>query len=146
MRRRSEVPQNLILDTGFWIGLYNERDEHHEKAVEFALLFDYCNLLIPWPSLYETLNSGFVMRSALLHRFELLLDRPGTLRLSDELYREQALVNVSLLNRGRGRRARGISLVDIIIRAMIEDVNIKIDALITFNRPDFLEVCLSRRV
>ena len=33
-----------------------------------------------------------------------------------------------------------------VIRAMIEDVNIKIDALITFNRQDFLEVCLARKI
>jgi hypothetical protein len=77
-----------------------------------------------------------------LRRFELLVHKPGTVRLPDERYRDQALTNVFSLN----RRGRGMSLVDVVIRAMIEDVNIKVDALMTFNRPDFLDVCLSRRV
>jgi hypothetical protein len=39
--RRNDVPQNLMLDSGFWIGLYDTSDEHHERAVELALYFDY---------------------------------------------------------------------------------------------------------
>jgi len=140
--RRREVPQNLMLDSGFWIGLYDTSDEHHDRAVELALYFDYCHLLIPWPSLYETLGTRFVQRTQWLRRFELLLHKPGTVRLPDERHRDQALAYVLRLNRG----GRGMSLVDMVIRAMIEDVNIRIDALMTFNRPDFLDVCLSRHV
>lgn len=142
--RKSDVPQNLIIDTGFWIGFYDERDAHHAKAVELAVYLEDCHVLIPWPSLYETLNSRFVRRSAQLHGFELLLHKPGTVLLSDARYREQALASVASLN--RQTRGRGMSLVDIVIRAMIEDVNIRIDALITFNKPDFLAACLSRQV
>jgi len=140
--RKNEVPQNLILDTGFWIAFYEASDEHHAKARELAAYFDFSNLLIPWPSLYETLGTRFTRRAMWLSSFEPILSKSGTVLLPDEAYRSSALASVFLLN----RTGRGISLVDMVIRAMIEDVNIKIDAMITFNRQDFLEVCLARNI
>ena len=77
-----------------------------------------------------------------MSNFEPILSKSGTVLLPDEAYRSSALASVFLLN----RTGRGISLVDMVIRAMIEDINIKIDAMITFNRQDFLEVCLARNI
>ena len=58
--RRSEVPKNLLLDSGFWYALYDVRDPFHEQADAFAKYLDFYTLVIPWPSLYETLNTRFV--------------------------------------------------------------------------------------
>jgi len=38
-----------------------------------------------------------------------------------------------------------ISLCDVLIRLLIEDVNLRIDALLTFNEKDFVDVCRKRR-
>ncbi len=37
--------------------------------------------------------------------------------------------------------ARNLSLVDRVIRRALSDVNVRIDALITFNPADFADVC-----
>lgn len=71
------MPQNLILDTGFWITFYEASDEHHAKARELAAYFDFSNLLIPWPSLYETLGTRFTRRAMWLSNFEPILSNPA---------------------------------------------------------------------
>lgn len=38
------------------------------------------------------------------------------------------------------------SLVDLIIRAMLLDVNLRIDALITFNSADFEDICWKKNI
>ena len=136
------MPETLILDTGFWIGLYESSDANHEKATTLAAYLDLCTLLLPWPSLYETLNTRFVRRTAWMRAFEQLFSRPGTILLPDDAYRHDALTQVF-----RGHHSRsGISLVDMVIRAMIADTNINIDAMITFNRRDFFDVCQARNI
>jgi hypothetical protein len=39
-----------------------------------------------------------------------------------------------------------MSLVDITLRLMLDDVNLKIDALITFNVGDFVDVCSAKGI
>ena len=56
------MAKNLLLDTGFWYALYEVRDSHHEDAQILADLLDLHNLVLPWPCLYETLNTRFVKR------------------------------------------------------------------------------------
>ena len=43
-------------------------------------------------------------------------------------------------------RKRPLSMVDCLIRLMIEDVNVKLHYLATFNHRDFLDVCAARRI
>ena len=56
------MSKNLLLDSGFWYALYDVRDPFHERANTFATYLDFYTLVIPWPSLYETLNTRFVRR------------------------------------------------------------------------------------
>jgi hypothetical protein len=42
--RRSEVPKNLLLDSGFWYALYVARDPFHEQANTFPSIW----IFIPW--------------------------------------------------------------------------------------------------
>jgi predicted nucleic acid-binding protein len=48
---------NVCLDAGFLIGLYDKRDQHHQRSKGiFAQLFEeqrYNNAVIAWPALYE---------------------------------------------------------------------------------------------
>jgi predicted nucleic acid-binding protein len=140
--RRLEVPKNLLLDSGFWYALYDTRDQYHEEATHFTEYLEFYNLLIPWPSLYEMLNTRFVRHSEWLRAFEHYLHRPDIVKLPDEMYRDRALNSVLVIGRGW----RPISLVDMVIRLILADPNIKIDAMITFNQDDFTDVCLTRNI
>ena len=140
--RRIEVPKNLLLDSGFWYALYDVRDPFHEQANAFAKYLDFYTLVIPWPSLYETLNTRFVRRPEWLRPFEQYVHRSSSVRLPDELYRAIALDSVLRIVRGW----RSISLVDMVIRLMLADPNIKIDVMVTFNQNDFADICATRQI
>ena len=44
----------------------------------------------------------------------------------------------------RTARRRPMSLVDMVMRLMLEDVNVRVNGLLTFNRRDFYDVCRRR--
>ena len=63
--------------------------------------------------------------------------------IDDNGYKEIALnqtFEYSIYNK------RPISFVDMIIRMMLDDINLKIDAMITFNLEDFIDVCASKNI
>lgn len=136
------MAKNLLLDTGFWIALYDSRDAHHEDAQLLADNLDPFNLVVPWPSLYETLNTRFVRKRVWLDGIAAYLTRGSTVRLADEAYRERALGSV-LRNQAPGR---SLSLVDEVMRLALQDPNVRIDALITFNSADFHDICTIRGI
>ncbi len=136
------MAKNLLVDTGFWYALYDVKDNYHEDAQILADLLDESNLIIPWPCLYETLNTRFVKRRDWLDGFFAYSGHTNTVRLSDEPYRDNALEKVFK----SPAPWMSLSLVDWVIRLAIEDRNIKIDAMVTFNPDDFFDVCHSRRI
>ncbi len=103
---------------------------------------DKANLILPWPCLYETLNTRFVKRPNWIKSFFAYTGRSGTVLFPDQSYRSDALEMVL--------RSpcpwKSLSLVDWVIRLAIEDRNTKIDAMITLNPKDFLDVCQSSGV
>ncbi|MDN3512097.1 MAG: hypothetical protein NG784_12455 [Candidatus Jettenia sp.] len=142
MRKQIKMAKNLLLDTGFWYAFYNDRDSHHEDAQTLADLLVLHNLIIPWPCLYETLNTRFVKRREWLNSLKAYVMRSSTVQLSDELYRQHALGKVF-----RNRTSwPTLSLVDEVIRGALLDPNIKIDAMVTFNQSDFYNICYSRNI
>ncbi len=132
------MAKNIIVDTGFWYAFYDERDRYHGYADMLIAEIAVHNLIIPWPSLYETLNTRFVKRANWLDSFENCLKKKNVHIIPDEKYRNSALKNLWLLN---CKNKHSYSLVDIIIRCMIEDTDLKINALLTFNLSDFYDVC-----
>jgi len=128
------MTKHFLADTCFWLALYDVSDEHHQTAQD---IMQRCSMsdkiLIPFPVLYETLNTRFVKHKEWLLNFNALLKRDATVRICDEPYKERALATVL------GEK-RPISLVDRIIRLMIDDNNLQVTALITFNRRDFYDV------
>ena len=61
--------------------------------------------------------------------------------LSDTEFRDGLMDDCFIeLNKPRFK-ARNLSLVDRVIRRALSDVNVRIDALITFNPADFADVC-----
>ena len=41
--------QGLLVDTGFLIAMYDERDSHHSEAKEKQTLLDVYPIILPWP-------------------------------------------------------------------------------------------------
>ena len=81
--------------------------------------------------------------SMALKRFETFLKSPAAIYLDDEPYRDAAF---ELSFESSLRRKRPLSMVDCVIRLMIDDVNVKLHYLATFNHQDFLDVCAARRI
>ena len=138
---KASAPKTILVDTGFWIALLDRRDEHHADAVIRAGQLEVLGIAMPWPSLYETLNTRFAKRSAAMEGFRTFLAKPSTVRIDDRHYRDEAL-ELTFSKAG----ARSMSLVDWVIRLMLADTNLKIDALWTYNRRDFLDVCQRRGI
>jgi predicted nucleic acid-binding protein len=78
------------VDTGFWFALFDGHDQYHVQALAKEELLHELNLIIPWPCLYETLNTRFVKNPISVHAFERLLQRPNIDLANDTKYREAA--------------------------------------------------------
>lgn len=136
------MAKRIMVDTGFWYALYENRDAYHEEALILADVLAYHHLILPWPCLYETLNTRFVKRHDWMASFTLYITRQNTTRLPDEDYRHHALE--SLLRSPRTQPSR--SLVDEVIRLALRDPKLKIDALVTFNPFDFQDICYAKNI
>lgn len=134
---------SVLIDTGIWIALFDSRDPYHDKMEQMIEYLELCQWLIPYPTLYETLNTRLTRKRHVMQRFKIYLKRPNIVLLNDQAYREDAL---TLCFSSTLKNYRPLSLVDCLIRLMLEDVNVKIDALATFNQIDFADVCRSRQI
>jgi len=120
-----------IIDTCFWIALYSPEKEP-EQSVEAEIiseLIETSTIYIPYPTLYEFLNSKF-SRKGLVFNFEKLLSRPNFIKVYDEKYREKSM---SDFFEKAIKYKNDVSLVDEIIKGMIEDKKLKIDYLVSFD-------------
>lgn len=131
------MAKNIILDTGYWFALYEERDQHHEEALLISEYLHPHTMVIPWPSLYETLNTRFVKRENQLLSFEAILSNKNTVQIPDVKYKDNAIKSIFSQSKSHNK----FSLVDLIIREILLDVEIKINAIVTFNVADFEDIC-----
>ena len=139
----SKPVELALVDTGLWFALCDDRDQHHLEAARYEDILPLVTILFPWPSLYETLNSRFVRRRPVFERFEKCLSDYVLEFVNDLPYREEALRRtLSFARVGK----RPISMVDMIIRLMLNDDCLRKHYLITFNKEDFFDVCLSNGI
>jgi predicted nucleic acid-binding protein len=129
----------ILIDTGFWFALFNKKDGLHDKAIVLADLISGNNLLIPWPTLYETINTNFSKNLAAINGLGAFIKNPKSILIDDLKYRQDNLSDVF-------GNSRSLSLVDRIIRSILSDQSYKIDYLITFNTGDFVDLCNYRRI
>ena len=139
----------LCVDAGLFIALYDDRDPLHDKAIDY---FDQCvdnspcQLIVPWPILYETVSTRMARDlrrvEALRRHWEALNRMRKLVFMDDSPYRDRA-VDECLEEVGRGQHYRGLSLVDRVLRGILSDSNVRIDAFVTFNDRDFWDVCTS---
>lgn len=98
--------------------------------------------VLAWPILYETVNTRLVRRPETLAKFKSIATGSETILLDDAPYREESLAGVV----ARWGDPRSLSLVDTVLCRIIEDVNVQVAALLTFDTKDFLNVCLQNNV
>lgn len=134
------MAKNIVADSCFWFGLFNARDEHHREACSIEDALSVHSILMPWPTMYESLNTRFMRKRQDRERFRAYLRRASTVLLDDLPYREASLDYVV------EQASTRLSLVDHVIRSMLEDPNLSVDALITFNPGDFIDVCQAKRI
>lgn len=133
--------KTVLIDSGFWFALLGTRNDSLRPNAE--IIFKrveelQCSIVVPFPSLYETVNTKLLKdknRSAADWFLMQLNTNKKFVKVSDDKYRDAAFIATT------SNRQRGISLVDNILRVMLEDENPRIDTLITFNSGDFVDVC-----
>jgi predicted nucleic acid-binding protein len=129
----------ILVDSCFWIAYFSPQEtERHLRAISIIEYFENNEVLIPWPTLYEFINTKLARRKENLFAFEQFLLKPNVFPISDLQYKEKSLSNVFELNI---THHNSISLVDEIIRQMICDRDLRINFLATFNRKDFEYEC-----
>jgi predicted nucleic acid-binding protein len=133
--------ERALVDTGIYYAVFDSKDPYYDQVQPKADYLDLIEIVLPWPVLYETLSTAFVRNAKALRLFETYITKPHVIFLDDSPYRDAALelsIDSSL------RRSRPLSLVDCILRLMLDDQNIKIDYLFTLNVGDFEDVCRRR--
>ena len=134
--------ERVLVDTGFLIALFNERDRYHISARQLEVWLDVLPIILPWPILYETVNTRLARQVQNLAKFGAIARLPRTELLDDSAYRAASLATVL----GQNISNRPLSLVDAVLCNIIEDVNVPVSAMLTFNERDFIEVCYKNNV
>jgi len=137
------VSESALVDTGFWIALFDAKEPLHRQAIEHEDLLELLTVIVPWPTVYETMRTRFVKRTQWLMAFDRLLKRPNAEFIDDRPYRDEAY---ALTVDYSTRFGRPISMVDMLCRLLIADATIRVDYMLTTNARDFRDVCISRRV
>ena len=110
---------NVLVDSCFWFAYLGSRhkDQYGESAKQ---IYDICfekrqyNIIIPFPSLYETVNTTLLRdknKDAADWFLKKLVSDRKYQKVFDDMYRDVALIETS-------KNTRKISLVDNIIRLM----------------------------
>lgn len=137
------MAKSILIDSGFWFAFFDNRDQYHEEALIYYEYFAHHTLVLPWPTMYETLNTRFSRRHVWVNEFLKIKKRHNILFVDDRNYREPALeLFLSIYD----KPYKPFSLVDIVIRNILDDFSLKIDSIVTFNRSDFIDVCHKRQI
>jgi predicted nucleic acid-binding protein len=133
----------VIADTCFWIALYDRTDQHHREAAAIMDRPAMGTFLFPWPLHYELLRTRFVRRPGWVEAFLTVVKLGRIKSIDDATYRENAL---QLTTDWAAKGKRSISLVDMVIRLVLEDQSQRINGMVTFNAGDFADICQSRGI
>lgn len=130
----------LLVDTGFFFALYNDRDSRHRAARMHQHWLEELPIVLPWPILYETVNTRLARRRHHVAQFDAVVSGTRTTLLDDTPYRAGCYRTVS------SQVSLGVSLVDAVLQSVIEDTNVDIGAMLTFNARDFAALCAENQV
>lgn len=133
---------SILVDTGFWIALLDPREQKHKDSERQVELFERFTVVMPWPVVYETLRTRLARQQGGLPRFESLLKMSNVHYLDDQPYRQRALADTFEF----ARRRRPLSMVDCLLRLVLDDPKVRVAYLATYNERDFRDLCQRRRV
>lgn len=139
----SKPSRLALVDTGFLYALFDAKDCYSRRAKELEPLLEDLQIILPWPCLYETLKTSFVKKKVAVQQFDSFVKGPRVTYADDDKYKNDAY-QMTLEYGKLGKRP--ISLTDMVVRLMLDDVNIKKHCIITFNAPDFLDICRKRQI
>ena len=134
------MAKKILADTGFWIALFYEDDKYRTKALSIEQNIHIHSLLIPWPTLYETINTKASKQKHNVAKLKGFIEKSSTTLVDDSPYRKNSLQFVLENNN------RHFSLVDHVLRSMLLDKSLHIDGFISFNQGDFHDVCTARKI
>lgn len=136
------LPHRVLVDSGFWFALFDARDTHHQDAVDKENLLESAAVIVPWPTLYEAVNSRFVKNRRAVQDFERILKARNVTLVDDCPYREHAFEETVRTAAAH----RTVALVDMVIRFMLDDGSLRVNWLLTYDVPDFADVCRKRSI
>lgn len=134
---------NILIDTGFWFGLYDKRDNYHKESNDLVEYINLGQILIPFPTIYETINTRFAKNRDGIQSFENIINQQNVILIDDKDYKEIAL---ELTFNSSIRMNKPYSLVDMILRLMLSDKTLNVNYLLSFNPNDFFDICQSRNI
>lgn len=126
-----------MLDSSFWIALADESDQWHSDAIATLDVIEDRLWLIPWPTLYEFINTRLMRQKEKAFGIRRKLSGPRVHYVDDAPYRTRCLeeyMDARIFQ-------QPLSLVDSVMRAMLSDPQFRISCLVTFNLRDFEDVC-----
>ena len=85
------MAKRFVADSCFWFALFEPRDQYHRAATSLQEQLTVHDLIVPWPTLYEALNTRLVRRPDRLARFKAIIERPSTSIVEDRSYRTDSL-------------------------------------------------------
>jgi len=132
----------LLVDSSFFFALFIEKDQYHSLACDLKEWIDNLSIVLPWPVLYETVNTRLSRQRGNLAQFRAIVELPDTILLDDSPYRSESYEMVMMTI----RMGSPLSLVDAVLRAVIDDVNVRVGAMLTFNHADFADICSKHNV
>ena len=137
------MANKILVDTGFWYAFFDKKDCHRSEAESIAdRYFDNSayEILVPFPTMYELLRTRFIKNKVVLSQIKQMFLSAGITKIYDDVYRDSALELTLCEPR------RNISLVDNIIRLMLDDKELGAKGLVTFNVGDFQDICLKNNI
>jgi predicted nucleic acid-binding protein len=135
----------ILVDTCVWLSLADPRDTARTAAdVEAidSLLLEH-QLVMPWPVGFEVLRTRLARNRLAMEILERRLKAQLISWVDDRPYREAAL---EMTFEQSLRWGRALSMVDCLLRLMLDDVNLTINYLATWNGQDFADICQHRGV
>ena len=140
---RSRIYKYILTDSGFWIGLCDVNDQYHKQSESIMDTIQDLPIILAWPVTYEVLRTKFVKSEPKIRIFQRIISKGNIHILDDQPYRDKALSEtIKLAAVGK----RHLSLMDMVLRHILKDRNIRIDYLVTFNVKDFIDICMERKV
>jgi predicted nucleic acid-binding protein len=134
------MPKTVLIDSCVWFDFIEEKDD--SLALYDLIDAAKMNIILPFPCLYEVLNTRLTRRRRELLAFEQLMKNPLVVLFDDSLYRDDALEQVF----STARQGFTFSFVDTVLRRIVQDKTVRLDYLATINTGDFQDVCDGRGI